>query len=88
MPELFLGSIPMVPIIVGLVEVAKRYLGLPSQYAPWVNLALSALFYVVIGAVQLRPEMQEPLTLVVNVLVLFLGSAGLYDRAQAITKKS
>lgn len=87
MPELFLGSIPMVPIIVGLVEVAKRYIGLPSQYAPWVNLALSALFYVVIGAVQLRPEMQEPLTLVVNVLVLFLGSAGLYTTGKTVAGK-
>ena len=88
MPELFWGTIPMVLVIAGLVEAAKRYLGLPVRFAPWINLALSAFFYAVIGAAQLRPEMQEPLTLAFNVLVLFLGTAGLYDRAQAITRKS
>jgi len=84
--ELFWGTIPLVPVIVALVEAAKRYAGLPVRYAPWLNLALSALFYSVIGAAQLYPQAQEPLTLLLNVVVLFLATAGLYDRGQAIAK--
>ena len=77
MTELIIGGIALAPVIVALVELAKK-LGLPSEYAPLANGALSVVALVVIVLLADNPEWQTLATVVVNALVLFLSGAGLY----------
>lgn len=81
MPTLEIGGILLAPIIAALVEVVKRR-GLPSHYAPWLNLALSALAGALVLAVQGKPELLSPVVLALQVLVLFLSAAGVYTTAK------
>jgi hypothetical protein len=80
-PDLQLGTIALAPIIVALVGVAKT-LGMPTKYAPWLNGALALVGYGLIVAVQLAPAALDPVTYLLNALVIFLSAAGFYDRIQ------
>lgn len=86
LPELVVGGILLVPIIVALVELAKS-VGLPTQYAPWLNGVLSLAAYGLVVLVAQVPDALEPVTYGLNALIIFLSAAGFYDRAQAILKK-
>ena len=83
MPELAIGGIALAGIVVGIIQVAKKF-GLPSEYAPWLNGFLSVVGYALVVLVTQMPHLLEPVTLVLNALVVFLAAAGLYDRGQAI----
>ena len=86
MPELAIGGIVLAGIIVGVIQLAKK-LGLPTEYAPWLNGFLSVAGYALVVLVTQMPHLLEPVTLVLNALVVFLAAAGLYDRGQAILSR-
>jgi hypothetical protein len=81
MPELIIGGIALAPIIAALVQVFKR-VGLPSQYAPYANVVLSALAAIAVLFVSGHPEYLPSVTLALQVLVLFLSTAGFYTTAK------
>lgn len=83
MPDVSLqiGSILLVPVIVAIIEVAKR-LGMPVEYAPWANGALSVLAYGAVVLVAQRPDLLQPLTYALTAIVIFLSAAGFYDTAK------
>ena len=84
---LILEGVALAPIIAALIEVAKT-LGLDVKYAPWFNAALSVLGFAAIIYVQQNPALAEPLVIALNALVIFLTTAGFYDRAKAILTPS
>jgi len=86
MPELQISGIAMVPVIVALVQLARVF-GLSKEYAWLANALLSVLVYILIVLIQGNPALAEPVNIVLNGLVIFLASAGFYDRAQAIARR-
>jgi hypothetical protein len=80
--ELEWGGVVMVPLIVGLVEVAKR-VGLPAQYAAGVALGLGLLASVgAWAAAETGGRDLFDATLVG--LALGLSASGLYSVARAV----
>ena len=79
--ELQIGTIAIVPIIVALIQVAKK-LGLPSHLAPWVNGGLALVFFALMTVVTQQPELLAPVTIGLNALIIFLVGAGVYDRLE------
>lgn len=81
MPELIVGGIALSPIIVALVELAKRYGNLSTEHAPLLNglLTVGALAFVVF--IQNNPTHTDIATLAIYGVTLFLGNAGLYVMA-------
>lgn len=73
-----LNGIELAPLVVALVELAKLA-GLPVQYARWVNAALSVGAYALVALVGQRPDLTEPVSMVLSALMIFLTAAGLYD---------
>jgi hypothetical protein len=69
----------LTPLIVGLVEVAKRA-GLPPRFAPLLALALGM---GVVGAVAVRPEASRVL---VWGIALGLSACGLYSGGRALVR--
>jgi hypothetical protein len=67
----------LTPLIVGLVEVAKR-VGMPSRFAPLLALALGI---GVVGAVAVRPEASRVL---LWGAALGLSACGLYSGGRAL----
>ena len=65
------------PIIVALIALLKRA-GLPSQYAPWANVVLSVAFVALVAVTGVYPEIQQPVTTALNIIVAVLTAAGLY----------
>ncbi len=82
--EIYIGSIALAPLIVALVQVAKGF-GFPSEYAPWLNATLTVIAYAVMLVVQANPQLEQPVTIALNVLVTFLTAAGIYDVGKNIT---
>jgi len=74
---LTIGGIALVPIIVALVEVAKR-VGMPHEYAPYLNGLLSVLGMILVQYVTQSPESEALVVLALQMIVLFLTNAGLY----------
>ena len=85
--DLIIGGIALAPIIVALVEVAKKYLGLPSNYAPLANAALSALAYVGMTVLGYYPGYTDWVVVGLTVLTVFLSAAGFYTTAKHVLKK-
>jgi len=79
--DLQIGGIVLVPIIVAIVEGAKK-LGLPKIYWPWLNAFLAVAFFALMTVVTQQPELLNAVTIGLNGLVIFLASAGLFDRSQ------
>lgn len=84
MPELTIGGIALIPIIVALVEAAKRYAGVPSEYAPVLNGVLSVAGLLAMQYVGAHPEYEDEAVLVLQALILFLANAGLYETARFV----
>ena len=84
-PELQLGAILLAPIIVAIIELVKKA-GMPTQYAPWANAGLSVLGYGLILFVEQMPQYEEPALMVLNMLLVFLSAAGVYDVAKRTAK--
>ncbi len=83
--ELTVGTIALAPVIVAVVEGAKK-LGLAKVYWPWLTAGLSLAFYALTVFLVQRPDLLEPATIGLNGLVIFLASAGLFDRSQKTLK--
>jgi hypothetical protein len=77
-PELLIGGIYIVPIIIGLVELAKT-LGMPTQYAPWANGVLSVVFYIVTVVLKQRPDLESTVAVILTAVLLFLVNSGVYN---------
>lgn len=78
MPVLFYGSIALGPVIVALIALMKRA-GLPVQYAVWANVVLALVFVALIYLTGIYPGIQAPMTTALNVVVMILMAAGVYD---------
>ena len=85
MPELTILGIAAAPIIVAIIQLAKMA-GVPDKYAPWLNAALSVVAYGVIVLLQTGVLDAAMTTYVLNVLMIFLAAAGVYDRLQTPLK--
>jgi hypothetical protein len=84
LPELFYGTLAIAPVIVGIIALLKL-IGLPNDYAPWANVALSLVFIALIYATGVWPEIEAPVTTALNILVAILTVAGVYDVQKNIT---
>lgn len=85
MPELFYGSIAVAPLIVALIALFKRF-GLPVEYAPYLNVALGLIFVALIYATGLFPDIQQPVTFALNIVIAVLTTAGFYDAQKNVTR--
>lgn len=87
MPELYLGTVALAPVIAGLVEAAKAA-GLPSKFAPVLNAVLTVIAYYLVSVYLVdHPEGVQIAALALNCLVIFLSAAGLYTTVNfAVTK--
>lgn len=84
--ELELGGVLVVPLIVGLVEAAKR-LGLPAQYAALLSLALGLA--ISIGAwLAMRTGGRELFDATLVGMALGLSASGLYSVARSAGLRS
>jgi hypothetical protein len=83
--DIHIGSIAVAPLIVALVQVAKG-LGFPPKYAPWLNATLAVLFYALMLILEANPQLTQPVTIALNLLVTFLTAAGIYDIGKNITR--
>ena len=86
MPELYIGTFALAPIIVALIQMAKHF-GLPVKYAPWLNLGLAVVGFVIVAAIAQYPQFQAPVVNGLIVLTTFLAAAGFYDRVQGYIAK-
>lgn len=86
LPELVIGGVALAPIIVIAIELLKKA-GMPSEYAPYANGALTVLAYAGVMLLQRNPEYLEPATIAVNLVVAFLTAAGLYHEAKKLLKR-
>lgn len=77
--ELAIGGIALLPIIVGLVELAKRYGNLPSEHAPILNGALTTAGYALMFFVMKNPSYEELVVGVLGGIMTFLAGAGFYE---------
>lgn len=78
MEDLIIGGIVLGPVIAALVELAKR-IGFPSQYAPYLNLVLSALGYFGMVLLDLHPGYTEWVVVALQILISILTAAGVYS---------
>jgi hypothetical protein len=85
--NLTVGGIPLVGIIIGLVALGKL-LGVPKQYAPYLNGALSVMAYLVVGFLQQYPVYTEITKVVVFATAIFLASSGVYQLSKTGPAKS
>lgn len=77
--ELVIGGVMLLPIVVGLVEFAKRVFDLPSEHAPLLNGALTTLAYALMMFVRSNPSYEEMVAGVLMGVVVFLANAGFYE---------
>lgn len=77
--ELAVGGIALLPIIVGLVELAKRYGNLSSEHAPLLNGALTTAGYALMFFVMKNPTYEEIVVGVLGGVMTFLAGAGFYE---------
>lgn len=87
MPDLTFGSIALMPVIVGIVEFAKRYFGLQTKHAPIATAILSVIGYAVIVITQQNPDLSQPAEHAIQAIIVFLGSSGLYSVGKSAAGK-
>ena len=77
-PNLEIGTIALIPVIVAVVEAFKAC-GLPSKYAPWANAVLTVLGYVVVMLLQKYPMYEPTAIIALTMLGIFLAAGGFYE---------
>ena len=88
-PNLQIGTVLLVPIIVALIEAFKA-VGLPSQHAPWVNAILTVLGYGAVMLLERFPGYEPVAVMALTMLMIFLGAGGFYEvasRTVAVVKQ-
>lgn len=83
MPELLIGGVPLVALIIALVELAKQTVGLDSQYAPVTAVMLGILMAIGIQVSTLFPEFGTWYQVVVLGMVAGLLACGIYSGTKA-----
>jgi len=83
MPELLIGGVPLVALIVALVELLKQTLGLESRYAPVTAVGMGIVFAVGIQVSQLYPGFGTWFEIVVLGAVAGLLACGIYSGTKA-----
>lgn len=86
MPDLQIGDILLMPLIVAIVEAAKRY-GFPVKYTPLLTAVLAVIGYGAVVTTDFFPEMMVWVQHGVNVVVIFLSAAGLYGVSKFALKQ-
>ena len=88
-PDLTIGTVALIPIIVGVIEAFKRA-GLPTSWAPWINAVLTVIGYIVVLSLEKYPEYEPIAVMGLTMLGIFLAAGGFYEvvsRTVAIVKK-
>jgi len=88
-PELTIGTVALIPIIVAVIEAFKKA-GLPVTWAPWANAVLTVIGYVVVLSLEKYPMYESTAIMAVTMLGIFLAAGGFYEvvsRTVAIVKK-
>ena len=80
--EISIYGIAASPIIVAIIALLCR-VGLPSKYAPWLNLVLQIVVYSATIYLVNKPELKEPVVAGLSILVGFLTTAGVFDRTES-----
>lgn len=78
MPELTVGGIMLVPLIVAIIEFLKKY-GLPKDKAPLANGILNVVAFAVMLYVRANPEVTDVVVTALQVLMIFLSAMGFYE---------
>lgn len=76
-----IGGVLLVPIIVAVIEACKKA-GMPTTYAPWVNAGLSVVGFLAMTFVNANPVWEQPVVMVLTMIMIFLSAAGFYDVAK------
>lgn len=82
--ELLINGVPVLFVVIGLVEAAKR-LGIEGKASLVLALVLGLLFALAMQAVVIWPQFSPWLTSIVTGLVLGLSATGIYDLGQRWT---
>ena len=82
-PELLIGGVPLVALIVALVELARQTLGLESKYAPVVAVVLGMVLAAGVQVSQLFPAFGTWFEVVVLGMVAGLLACGIYSGTKA-----
>ena len=88
-PELTIGTVALVPIIVAVIQALKKA-GLPTSWSPWANAALTVIGYIVVLLLEKYPAYEPTAIMAVTMLGIFLAAGGFYevgDRTIALVKK-
>lgn len=83
MGDMILYGIPMVAVIIGLVELAKGSLGMPSRWAAPLALGLGILF-AVLGWLEVGADASLLEAVLLGILT-GLSASGLYSGGKAVT---
>lgn len=83
--DLTIGGIALLPIIVALVELAKQ-LGMDVKYAPWLTGVLSVIGYIMVQGVNMFPQYESYVVMVLTMALVFLSTTGLYTIAKNTIK--
>jgi len=79
-PELTVGAVPVLLLIMALVQVIKIVFGLEeSRYVPLIAIGLGVLFAGGIQLAEMFPGFGEWYTMVVAGIVVGLAASGLYS---------
>lgn len=76
-PDLTIGGIALVPIVVALVKLATA-MGLSKDYAPLLTGGLTVVAYILLRLVEFGYLPESGMVLVLEPLVLFLMQTGFY----------
>ena len=79
-PNLEIGTIALIPIVVALVE-AFKVAGLPSKHAPWVNAVLTVIGYICVVLLERYPTWEPTAVIVLTMVMIFLSAGGFYEVA-------
>ena len=88
-PELTIGTVALIPIIVAVIEGFKKA-GLPASWAPWANAVLTVVGYIVVLLLEKYPGYEPTAIMAVTMLGIFLAAGGFYEvvsRTVTIVKK-
>lgn len=85
--NLTIGGAPLVPVVIGLVSLAKR-VGMPGKYAPYLNGGLSVVAYLAVTLLQKYPAYMQMASVITLAITLFLVSSGVYQLSKTSPAKS
>lgn len=85
--QIVIGGTALVPLVMGIVSLAKR-LGMPGEYAPWLNGVLSTAGYFLSVFLTQYPQYNDVAQMVTFGVVAFLASSGTYQLSKpGVAKK-